>query len=51
MKKLEKKSYEASNKGPGDKDSDKESNHDEDSDDGCIPKRGFMLGLMSVEQI
>ena len=33
MKKVEKKSYEASNKGSCDEDSDKESNHDEDSDD------------------
>ena len=51
MNKLEKKSSEASNKGSGDKDSYKESNHDEDSDDEHIPKRGSMLGSMSVEQI
>ena len=51
MKKLEKKSSEASNKGLGNEDSDEESNRDENSDDGRVPKRGSVLGSMSVEQI
>jgi len=37
-KKLEKKSFEASNKGSGGEDSDKESNHNKDLDDECILK-------------
>jgi len=51
MKKLKKKSSEASNKGSGDENYNKESNHDEDSNDEHVPKRGFVLGLMSAEQI
>ena len=51
MKKLEKKSSEASNKGSGDKDSNKKSNRDEDFDDGCVPKRRSMLGSMSAKHI
>jgi len=35
----------------GDEDSEKESNHDEDYDDERVPKRGFVLGSMSAEQI
>ena len=42
---------EASNKGLRDKDSDKESSHDEDSDDRRVPKRDFVLGSMFTEQI
>jgi len=45
MKKLDKESFEASNKGLGNEDSDKESNHDEDSDDEHVPKRGSVLGI------
>jgi len=51
MKKLEKKLSETSNKGSSDEDSGKESNRDEDSNDGCVLKRGSMLDLMSIEQI
>jgi len=35
----------------GDVDSDKESNRDEDFGDGCIPKKGSVLGSLFAEQI
>jgi len=45
MKKLEKKSSEASKKGFGDEDSNKESNLDNDFEDGHIPRRvGMAMG-------
>jgi len=49
MKKLENKSSKTSNKGSGDEGSDKESNRDEDTADGYVPKKGFVLGSMSAE--
>ena len=51
MKKLKEKSSETSNKGSGDKEFDKECNHDEDSDDGRVTKRGSVLDSMSAEHI
>jgi len=51
MKQLEKKSYEASNKGSCTKDSDKESNHSEESNDERRAKKDPSLGSMSVEHI
>jgi len=51
MKKLEKKTSEASKKGLGDEDSDKESNHDEYSNDIRVPTRCSVLGLMFAKQI
>ena len=51
MKKLEKKSSEASNKGLGAEDSDKESNHSEESDDERTTKKDHHLGSMSIGQI
>jgi len=51
MKKFENKSSEASNKGSGAEDSDKESNHSEESDNECKAKKDCSLGLMSIEQI
>jgi len=49
MKRLEKKSSEASNKGYDEEDSDKESNRPEKSDDECKAKKDHSLGTMSVE--
>jgi len=49
IKKLEKKSSEASNKGSASEDSDKESNHNEDSGDKRIPNKDSPLGSMSIE--
>jgi len=51
MKKLEKKSSEASNKGSNTEDFDKESNHSEESDDEHKAKKDCSLGSMSVELI
>ena len=51
MKKLEKKSSEASNKGSGTEDSNKESNHSEESDNEHKTKKDCSLALMSIEQI
>ena len=51
MKKLEKKSSEASNKGSGAEDSDKESSHSEEYDDERKARKDRSLGSMSVEQI
>ena len=51
MKKLEKKSSEDSNKGLGAEDSNKESNHIEESDDEHKARKDSSLGSMSVEQI
>ena len=50
MKKLEKKFSEASNKGSGVEDSDKDSHHSEESDNECKTKKDYSLGSMSVEQ-
>jgi len=50
-KKLEKKSYEASNRDSGDEDSDKESNHNEESDNKRMLNKDSLLGSMSAEQI
>jgi len=44
IKKLEKKSSEASNKGWGTEDSDKESNHSKESDDERKAKKDHSLG-------
>jgi len=49
MKKFEKKSFEASNKGSGAEDSDEESNHSEEFDDERRVKKDHSLGSMSVE--
>ena len=51
MKRLEKKSSEASNKGSDEEDFDKESNGAEESDDECKVRKDRSLGSMSVEQI
>ena len=51
MKNLEKKSSEASNRGSGADDSDKESNHSEESDNEHRARKDCSLGSMSVEQI
>jgi len=51
VKKLEKKSFDASRKGLGTKDSDKESIHSEECDDKCKAKKDRFISLMSVEQI
>ena len=51
MRKLEKKSFEASNKGSGTEDSDKESKHSEESDDEHKARKNRSLGSMFVEQI
>jgi len=51
VKKLERKSFEVSNKGSGAEDSDKESNHSEESDDERKAKKDRSLGSMSVEHI
>ena len=48
-KKLEKKSFKASNKGSGNEYSDKESNHNEDSDHECTLKKDSPLGLKYAE--
>ena len=48
-KKLEKQSSRAFNKGSNSEDFDKESNHTEDSSNGCKPKKDSSLGLMLVE--
>ena len=50
-KKLEKKFSEASNKGSGAEDSDKESHHSEESDNDRKAKKDCSLSSMSVEQI
>jgi len=51
MKRLEKKSSEASNKDSDEEDSNKESNHTEESDDERKARKDCSLGSMSVEQI
>jgi len=51
MKKLKKKSSKASNKCSDAEDSDKESNHSEESDGEYKAKKDRSLGSMSVEQI
>jgi len=51
MKRLEKKFSEASNKGSGAEDSNKESYHSEESDNDRKAKKDYSLGSMSVEQI
>jgi len=51
MKRLEKKSSEASSKDSVEEDSDKESNRAEESDDERKARKDRSLGLMSVEQI
>jgi len=51
MKKLEKKFFEASNKGSSTEDSDKESNHSEESNDEHNARKDRSVGSMSVEQI
>ena len=51
MKRLEKKSSEASNKDSDEEDSDKESNRAEESDDERKARKDRSLGSMSVEQI
>jgi len=51
VKKLEKKSFKASNKGLGAEDSDKVSNHSVESDDEHKAKKDRFLGSMYVEQI
>ena len=48
---MEKKFSEASNKGSGAEDSDKESNHSEESDNDHKAKKDFSLGSMSIEHI
>jgi len=50
-KRLEKKFSEASNKGSGAEDSDKESHHSEESDNDRKANKDCSLGSMSVEQI
>ena len=49
MKKLEKKSFEASNKSLYDKDFDAESNQNKEFDKEYIPKKDCALGLMSAK--
>ena len=51
MKKLEKKSSEAFNKGSSIEDSDKKSNHGEESDDEHRAKKDRFLGLISIGRI
>jgi len=51
MKRLEKKSSEASNKGSDEEDSDKESNRAKESDDECKVRKNCSLGSISIEQI
>jgi len=51
MKRLEKKSFEASNKGSNGEDSDKEFNRAEESDDERKGRKDRSLGSMFVEQI
>ena len=46
-----KKSSKASNKGSGDEDFDKESSHNEESDDGHILRKDSVLGSMFAEHI
>ena len=50
-KKLEKWPLEASNKGSQSKESDKESNHSEDSDEEHKSKKESFFHLLSIEQI
>jgi len=49
MKKLVEWFSESSNKGSNGEESDKESNHDEDSDDDRMKRKEFSLGSMFVE--
>ena len=51
MKRLEKKSFEASNKGSDEEDSNKEPNRDEESDNDCKARKDRSLDSMFVEQI
>jgi len=51
MKRLEKKSSEASNKGSDEEDSNKESNCDKESNDERKARKNHSLGSMSIEKI